>query len=72
MNPRNVPGQHSACDLYAALSAQPKPTSPAAIGVECRRLHQTGLRARDIASALGIAMPVVLEALRSTSTTPTT
>ena len=72
MSRPNVPGLHSTCDLYAALSAQPKPTSPAAIGVECRRLYRSGLRAREISSLLGIALPAVLEALRSTSATPTT
>ena len=63
----NVPGQHSACDLYAALSRRYRPTDPAAIAAECRRLCGTGLKPRDVAQALRIDLAAVVEALRGTN-----
>jgi hypothetical protein len=52
------PGQYDWRDLF-------KPTDPAAMAVEIRRLHGTGLRVRDIAESLRINIGAVLEALRS-------
>jgi hypothetical protein len=41
-----------------------KPTDPTAIAAEIRRLHQTGLKPRDIATSLRMGLGAVLEALR--------
>jgi hypothetical protein len=40
---------------YAALAALHRPKDPEALAAEVRRLHATGLTARDIATALRIA-----------------
>ncbi len=52
------PGQYDWRDLY-------KPTDPAVVAVEIRRLPDTGLRVRDIADTLRINIAAVLEALRT-------
>jgi hypothetical protein len=51
------PGQYDWRDLF-------KPTDPAVVAVEIRRLKSTGLTARDIAATLDLNIAVVLEALR--------
>jgi hypothetical protein len=42
-----------------------KPTDPAAIAAEIRRLHATGLKPRDISNTLRLDLGVVLQALRA-------
>jgi transposase-like protein len=40
-----------------------RPTDEAAIGAEIRRLYQTGLKPRDISSALRLDISTVIQAL---------
>lgn len=49
---------------YVERAQRHRPTDPDAIAREVRRLAATGLRPGDVAAALRIALPVVLEALR--------
>jgi hypothetical protein len=48
---------------YAALAQLHRPTDPAAIDAEIRRLGATGLKPRDIATAMGLAERAVVAAL---------
>jgi hypothetical protein len=48
---------------YQALAELHRPSDPAAIAREVRRLHNTGLKARDIAVALRIAPDQVMNML---------
>ena len=68
MSRPTIGGQHGA-ELLAALSGRDRhrPSDPAAIDAEIRRLHSTGLQPRDISTALRIALPAVLTALRADS-----
>jgi hypothetical protein len=63
--------QVDARDLYAALGARDRhrPTAEQ-LDAEIRRLHSTGLRPRDIADALRLPLPAVLEVLHTDSPTP--
>jgi hypothetical protein len=58
------PGAHSAWHMLAEMH---KPADQGAIETEIRRLHGTGLSARDISSALRLDIAVVLQALRATA-----
>jgi hypothetical protein len=49
---------------YARLAELHKPTDPSA---QIRRMHNEGLKPRDIASVLAIHIDVVLRALRQVS-----
>jgi hypothetical protein len=49
---------------YRRVADMHRPTDPAMIAVEIRRLRQTGLTARDIANSLRVGLGAVLEALR--------
>jgi len=48
---------------YAALAEGNRPSDPEALTGEIRRLHDTGLTARDIATALRLPMDRVLNVL---------
>ena len=64
MSRRSIAGK---LDLatYDALAGLHRPADPAALRAECRRLHSTGLKPRDIACALRLALGQVLEALHN-------
>lgn len=47
------------------LAQMHRPTDPSVVAGEIRRLRQTGLTARDIATALRLDLGVVFAALRS-------
>jgi hypothetical protein len=49
---------------WRLLAEMYKPTDPAAIALEIRRQHRTGLKPRDIATALRVDIGDVLAALR--------
>jgi hypothetical protein len=49
---------------WRLLADMHKPTDPAAIAAEIRRLAATGLKPRDISNTLRLDMGAVLEALR--------
>lgn len=49
---------------YESASQQHRPSDPHELAAEIRRLHSTGLSPRDIAAALRLALPAVVEALR--------
>ena len=54
---------------WRLLADMHKPTDPAAIAVEIRRLHSDdGLTARDISNTLRLDLGVVLQALREAVT----
>lgn len=59
MKPRSIGG---AMD-YAALAQKYRPTDPAALAAEVRRLASTGLSATDISTALRIDLAQVREML---------
>ena len=59
---RNIGGTLDWATLYGR--DQHRPTDSQAIAVEIRRLRQTGLTARDIATSLRLGLGAVLEALR--------
>ena len=48
---------------YAALSQLHRPTDPEALAAEIRRLRATGLRARDISTALRLPHDQVVNVL---------
>ena len=48
---------------YAQLAQLHRPTDPAALAAEIRRLHRSGLSARDIAAALRLAPDAVINTL---------
>lgn len=48
---------------YDDRATEHKPTEPQQLAREVRRLHATGLTPRDIAAALRLPLPDVLEAL---------
>jgi hypothetical protein len=48
---------------YAQLADLNRPTDPIALATEIRRLHASGLTARDIATALRLAPDVVINLL---------
>ena len=48
---------------YAALAAANRPTDPALLAAEIRRLAASGLKPRDIASALRLPLDTVVNAL---------
>ncbi len=50
---------------YAALAAMHRPTDPAALAAEIRRLHRTGLTSRDIAAALRMRLDEVVNVLEA-------
>jgi hypothetical protein len=50
---------------HDARAQEHRPTEPAALAAEIRRLRRTGLTPRDIAVALRIGLGQVLEALES-------
>ena len=50
---------------WRKLAELHKPTDPAAIVAEIRRLSGTGLKPRDISNALRLDLGAVLEALRA-------
>jgi hypothetical protein len=45
---------------YDSLANQHRPTDPASLAAEIRRMHESGLTARDIAEALRLAPDVVI------------
>lgn len=49
---------------HAARADRHRPTDPGAIAAEIRRQVATGLRPRDVASAMRLDLAVVLDALR--------
>ena len=49
---------------WRRLSEQHRPDDPAQLTAEIRRLHATGLTARDVASALRLDLGLVLEAIQ--------
>ncbi len=49
--------------LYGSRD-QHRPSDPAVIAAEIRRLHRDGLKPRDIANSLRLGLGAVLEALR--------
>lgn len=58
---RDIPGQLG----YQALAALHRPTDPAALATEIRRMASRGLRPRDISMHLDLSIASVLEALRT-------
>ncbi len=50
---------------WGLLAEMHKPTDPAAIAAEIRRLRATGLTPRDIANTLRLGLGAVLDALRT-------
>ena len=56
---------------YARLANLHRPADPAAIAREVRRLHNTGLKPRDIAVALRIAPDQVMNMLDPPGQEPT-
>jgi hypothetical protein len=50
---------------YNARASQHRPDDPAALATEIRRMHESGLTARDIAEALRLAHDVVINILYS-------
>jgi hypothetical protein len=57
---------------YAQLAEMHRPTDPIALAAEIRRLHESGLTARDIATALRLAPDVVINMLNAPANLPTT
>ena len=57
---------------YAQLAQLHRPTEPIALAAEIRRLHESGLTARGIATALRLAPHVVINMLNAPAnlTTP--
>jgi hypothetical protein len=62
MNRPNIGGPLTA-SAYTALAEQNRPAEPMALEAEVRRLHTTGLTARDIAVALRLPPDRVLNML---------
>jgi hypothetical protein len=60
MTRRTVPGQLG----YHELALLYRPTDPAALKAEIRRMRSRGLLPRDIATALRLDLAAVVEALR--------
>jgi hypothetical protein len=56
-----------AYDWRSLAATVHRPTDPALIASEIRRLHGTGLTARDVSVALRLDLGVVLEALHAGS-----
>jgi len=56
---------------YAQLAQLHRPTDPVALAAEIRRLHSSGLAARDIAVALRLAADVVANTLGAPIDSPT-
>jgi hypothetical protein len=54
---------------YAVLAQLHRPTDPAALAAEMRRLHGSGLTAQDIAAALRLA-PDAVSKILSTPAAP--
>lgn len=50
---------------WRALAEAHRPKQPEAVAAEVRRLHGTGLMARDISTLLGIDLPMVLQMIQS-------
>jgi hypothetical protein len=48
---------------YAAMANKHRPTDPDLLAAEIRRLHATGLTARDIATALRLQLDAVINVL---------
>jgi len=55
---------------YAQLAQLHRPTDPAALAAEIRRLHSSGLTARDIAVALRLEPDAVNSTLNATGGLP--
>lgn len=49
---------------YTKLAQRHRPADPEAIGAEIRRQAAQGLKPRDIASAIGVHIDIVLRELR--------
>jgi DNA-binding transcriptional MerR regulator len=62
MSSRNIGGALT-MSAYAALAESNRPSDPEALTGEIRRLHDTGLTARDIATALRLPPDRVLNML---------
>jgi len=64
MTRRNIGGD---LDLaaYAALAQRHRPTDPAALAGEIQRLAASGLKARDIATALRLPLDTVVNVLEA-------
>lgn len=69
MSPQNTGGVLD-MGAYAMLAQQHRPSDPAQLAVEIRRLHHSGLSRRDIATALRLNLEFVVNALAD-STMPT-
>jgi hypothetical protein len=65
---RGVPGQLD----WRQLADQRRPRDPDLLAHEIRRLSRNGLRPRDIADALRLPLPAVLEVLYDTFINPST
>jgi hypothetical protein len=61
MRPIDLTGAHGTWQMLANMH---RPTDPAVIAAEIRRLRQTGLTPRDMSNTLRLDLAVVLEALR--------
>lgn len=65
MTSRNIGGVLDMAAMAALYGRDThRPTDGEALQAEIRRLHQTGLTARDIANSLRLGLGAVLEALR--------
>jgi len=75
---RTIGGRLDWRDLVAPSAGAPydqraqhhRPTDPALLAAEIRRLHGSGLTAEDISAALKISLVQVREILARTGTTP--
>jgi hypothetical protein len=59
---KNTGAKVTAAD-YNARASQHRPDDPAALATEIRRMHESGLTARDIAEALRLAHDIVINVL---------
>jgi hypothetical protein len=50
---------------YNQRAEQYRPMNPEALAAEIRRMVDGGLRPRDVAAALRIGLPIVLQAMQS-------
>lgn len=63
---RDGAGSVMTVDVYRALATLHRPKDPELIAGEVRRMHATGLSARDISTHLGMALDAVQNIIHST------
>ena len=63
MSPHNNIGGDLSLDAYARLAQEHRPTDPATLAAEARKLHGAGHSADYIASALRLPIDAVIEAI---------